>query len=116
VAAEDDLLTQFLWRSVRGKLLARAGRIDEGALIAREAVRLAHTSDDPVAQGNAVLALAEVHALGGHDADAAASLDAAIARFDAKGSVASIVEARRRMDQVSAWRGSSQPRGIGRIG
>ncbi|HEX9641291.1 MAG TPA: adenylate/guanylate cyclase domain-containing protein, partial [Candidatus Krumholzibacteria bacterium] len=31
-AAPDDLLTQFLWRGTRGKLLARAGRFEEGAV------------------------------------------------------------------------------------
>ena len=100
VAAEDDLLTQFLWRGVRAKLLAREGRFDEGAAMAREAVRLAHTSDDPVAQGNALVALAEVSVLGDRRAEATSALGTAIARFEAKGSVASIAWASRPPEQV----------------
>jgi ATP/maltotriose-dependent transcriptional regulator MalT len=100
VAAEDDLLTQFLWRGVRGKILARAGRFDEGVTFAHEAVRLAHTSDDPIAQGNALVDLAEVFVLGGHAADAGPSLDAAIARYEAKGSIASVAWARARMERI----------------
>jgi len=80
VAAEDDLLTQLLWRGVRGKILARSGRFDDGLAMAREAVRLAHTSDDPTAQGNALADLAEVYMLGGQASEATTALDAAMAR------------------------------------
>src|SRR5438093_8039107 len=58
-AAPDDLATQCLWRGVRAKLLARGGRVDDGVAMAREAVRLARTSDDPIGQGDALLALAQ---------------------------------------------------------
>ena len=44
-AAADDLWTQVLWRSVRGKILARQGRVEEGAALAREAVRLIERTD-----------------------------------------------------------------------
>jgi tetratricopeptide (TPR) repeat protein len=104
VAAQDDLLTQLLWRGVRGKLLARSGRYDEGVEVAREAVRLAHTSDDPTAQGNALADLAEVFVFGGQDSEASTTLDAAMARFESKGNLASAAEARRRLDRLSAER------------
>jgi class 3 adenylate cyclase/tetratricopeptide (TPR) repeat protein len=120
VAADDDLLTQYMWRGVRAKLLARAGRFEEGAAIAREAVRLAHTSDDPTAQGNALLDLAEVLEGGGQTAEAAASLMAAAARFEAKGNVVSAADARRRLERIGVPGlgavPSDQLRGMGRIG
>ena len=100
VAAPDDVLTQFLWRGIRGKLLARAGRIEEGVAASREAVRLAHTSDDPTAQGNALVDLAEVLVAGGQVSDAAATLAAAVGRFDAKGHVTAAAAGRRRLDRL----------------
>jgi hypothetical protein len=120
VAADDDLLTQYMWRGVRAKLLAHAGRFEEGAAIAREAVRLAHTSDDPTAQGNALLDLAEVLEGGGQPAEAAAPLMAAAARFEAKGNVVSAADARRRLERMGVPGlgavPSDQLRGMGRIG
>jgi tetratricopeptide (TPR) repeat protein len=104
VAAADDLLTQLLWRGVRGKLLARSARFDDGVEVAREAVRLAHTSDDPTAQGNALADLAEVFMLGGRGSEASTALDAAMARFESKGNLSAASEARRRLDQVAAER------------
>jgi hypothetical protein len=97
VAAPDDLWTQYLWRSTRGKLLAREGQLDEGVQMVREAVRLAHTSDDPVAQGNALLDLAEVLEAAGQVVDARASIVAAAARFEAKGNLVSVATAAGRM-------------------
>jgi len=101
---------------VRGKILARSGRFEDGVAMAREAVRLAHTSDDPTAQGNALADLAEVFMLGGQASEATTALDAAMARFDSKGNLAAAAEARHRIAKVSAERGEVQPRGIGRIG
>ena len=97
-ASEDDLLTQILWRAVRGKLLARQGHHDEARDMAREAVRLAQTSDDPTAQGNALVDLAEVLAAAGQAADAEASLSAATGRFEAKGSTVGVAAARARLE------------------
>ncbi len=137
VAAADDLLTQFLWRGTRGKLLARDGRWEEGATLAREAVRLAHTSDDPTAQGNALMDLAEVLEAGGQAAEAHAALVNAVARFEKKGNVVAAASAQGRLREASGHvasgdgqaatpggplsqgpdtPGLDQVRGIGRIG
>jgi ATP/maltotriose-dependent transcriptional regulator MalT len=59
-AAADDLWTQVLWRSVRGKILARQGRVEEGVSLAREAVRLIERTDLLTHRGDALLDLAEV--------------------------------------------------------
>jgi hypothetical protein len=42
---DDDIPTQFFWRSVRGKLLACDGRAAEAEDLAREAVALAEATD-----------------------------------------------------------------------
>jgi tetratricopeptide (TPR) repeat protein len=109
VAAADDLLTQFLFRQTRAKLLARAGRVDQGADLAREAVRLAHTSDDPTAQGNALMDLAEVLSAAGLTAEAEATLVEAAARFEAKGNTAADALASARLRES----GGTQPSGRG---
>ncbi len=101
VAADDDLLTQFLWRGTRAKLLARDGQHAEAAAMGREAVRLATTSDDPVAQGNALLDLAEVLEAGGEPAEAASSLVAALARFEGKGDIVSTATVRQRIEALA---------------
>jgi tetratricopeptide (TPR) repeat protein len=101
-AADDDLLTQILWRAVRGKLLARSGRVEEASVVAREAVRLAQTSDDPTAQGNALVDLAEVLEAAGQQTEAEASLSAAIRRYEAKGNTVAAATSRDRLDSMRA--------------
>jgi class 3 adenylate cyclase len=101
VAAPDDLLTQFLFRGTRAKILARAGLVDQGAELAREAVRLAHTSDDPTAQGNALLDLAEVLNTAGQVTEVEATLAAAAARFEAKGNAAAGALAHAQLQRVN---------------
>jgi class 3 adenylate cyclase/tetratricopeptide (TPR) repeat protein len=59
-AATDDLLTQVLWRSVRGKILASRGRREEGEALSRQAVRLIERTDLLNDHGDALLDLAEV--------------------------------------------------------
>ena len=60
IAAADDLSTQVLCRSVRGKILARQGRGEDGKALAREAVRLVERTDLLTQHGDALLDLAEV--------------------------------------------------------
>lgn len=55
VAAPDDLTTQFLWRGVRGKLLARMTRVEDGLAMLREALALTRRSDEPIAPANALM-------------------------------------------------------------
>ncbi len=111
VAAADDVFTQVLWRGVRAKLLARAGDLNAAIAMATEGVGLAHTSDDPIAQGNVLVDLALVHAIGGDVTAGSVALEEGLTRFAAKGSARSAVVAR------SSFEGAvTQPRGTGRIG
>ena len=44
-AARSDLLTQMMWRSVRARVLARRGELEQAEALARDAVSLAEQTD-----------------------------------------------------------------------
>jgi len=94
LADPEDLTSQHLWRSVRGKILARRSRADEAETLLRGAVELTRRSDDPDARGSALLDLAEAMALMGRDAEAAEAATEAAVLFDRKGNVVSAQRAR----------------------
>ncbi|HEY7660141.1 MAG TPA: adenylate/guanylate cyclase domain-containing protein [Actinomycetota bacterium] len=96
-AAADDVFSQTLWRSVRAKVLARRGELDEATALATEAVRLIDETDDPDSQGNARMDLAEVVALAGRAEEAQEVVRRAASSFEAKGNVVSAERARERL-------------------
>src|SRR3989449_8247153 len=71
-AATDDALSQFLWRAVRAKVLARRGEPESPEKLAREAVALADSTDYLDPRGTVHLALAEVLRLAGREREATA--------------------------------------------
>jgi DNA-binding SARP family transcriptional activator len=93
VAAPSDVSSQYLWRGIKGKLLARDGAADEGISLATSGVSQTRTSDDIEAQGNASMFLAEAQAAAGRDGDAVRSAAEARALFEAKGNVVSAARA-----------------------
>ena len=93
VAAPSDVSSQYLWRGIKGKLLARDGDHDQGITLATSAVDQTRTSDDLEAQGNALLFLAEAQAAAGREGDAARSAAEARALFEAKGNIVSAARA-----------------------
>jgi Flp pilus assembly protein TadD len=93
-SAEDDLTHQVLWRSVRGKVLARRGESDGAESLAREAVALVLDGDEPDAQANALMDLAEVLTLAGKTSEAEPVLADAVRRFEEKGNIVSAGRAR----------------------
>ena len=97
VAAEDDVTSQVLWRQVRGKLLARHGLAPEAETLAREAVRLVRTSDEPDSQASALMDLGETLVLVGKLREAVPTFEEAIALLEAKGNVVSATRARTRL-------------------
>jgi hypothetical protein len=102
IAAADDVATQYLWRSVRAKLVARQGRFAEAEALATEAIRIIGTAQDPDSQGYAAIDQAEVFRLAGRREDAMRAAEAAAALFDRKANLASAGRARRLRDEIDA--------------
>jgi class 3 adenylate cyclase/tetratricopeptide (TPR) repeat protein len=95
LAAEDDLVSQVIWRSARAKIDARATGAVHAERLAREAVDLAATTDDLVMHGRALVDVAFVLRVLAPAAETAPVLDAAIALFDQKGDTVDADRARR---------------------
>jgi DNA-binding SARP family transcriptional activator/predicted ATPase len=92
--AADDVPTQFLWRAVRARLLARTGESAEAEALVREAIRLADTTDALNQRATLSLHLGEVLRLGGRLREASDAVEEAIRLFEEKGNVASLGRAR----------------------
>ncbi len=105
VAAADDVSTQFLWRSVRGRILARRGETEEAERVAQEALRLISESDDLESRGQALLSLAEVLALSGRTAAAETRAVEAIEVWERKGDVVSAMQAREFIERIRSGTG-----------
>jgi ATP/maltotriose-dependent transcriptional regulator MalT len=58
--ADDDIVTQVIWRGVKAKVLAEQGRCEDAEALAREAVALVAPTDLLSDHGDAMLALADV--------------------------------------------------------
>jgi tetratricopeptide (TPR) repeat protein len=98
LASADDVVSQFLWRCVQAKLLARERQHEEAGTSIDEAIGLIGGSDWLDGQGNGFMDLAEVRRLGGRIGDALEALAQASARFTAKGNIVSA----RRADELAA--------------
>ena len=70
LTAKDDLVSQYLWRGVRAKTLARSGRPEEAERLAREAVELSARTDALNDQADMTSALFEVLRLTGRREEA----------------------------------------------
>jgi class 3 adenylate cyclase len=97
LASPDDVASQFLWRCVLAKLLARDHEHQLSDALISEAVDLIGSSDWLDWQGNGFMDLAEVCRLGGRIADAVGALGQASLRFAEKGNVVSA----RRADELA---------------
>jgi len=93
VASADDVPSQFLWRCVRAKLLARTGEQDRADALIAEATKLIGGTDWLGWQGNGFMDLAEVHRLAGRTSQALDALAQADACYVAKGNVVSAKQA-----------------------
>jgi ATP/maltotriose-dependent transcriptional regulator MalT len=89
LAAADDLASQIGWRSVRAKVLARRGELEQAERLGREAVEIAERTDGLDWLANALVDLAEVFRIGGRAAEAVAALEEALRLYEAKGVVPS---------------------------
>ena len=102
IAAADDVSTQYLWRTVRAKLLARRGQHTEAEAMANEAIRIIEAAQDPDSQGYAYLDLSDVLRFAGRFEDAVAAAETAVERFEIKGNVSSAARAKAAADALLA--------------
>jgi tetratricopeptide (TPR) repeat protein len=101
LASPDDRLSHGLWRQVRAKLTARAGRHAEAEAIAREAVALFAATDMVDDQAHAHAALAEVLSQAGSPGEAA-ELERAVKLFESKGNIVGAERARAALVEIPA--------------
>jgi DNA-binding SARP family transcriptional activator len=95
--AEDDVVSQMGWRSVRAKVLAARGEHRDAERLAREAVAFAAQTDLLALAGDAFADLATVLEAGGDPHGAAEALDEALERYERKGAAVQAARARERL-------------------
>ena len=103
-AAPDDMSAQILHRIVRGRLLARAGDLDEADRLTAEAVTIAGRTDWLVDRGDALMARGEVLRVRGRADEASRAFHKAFDLYTRKGNVVLAERARAVVDAVPAWR------------
>ena len=95
--AEDDVTTQVLGRSARARIESARGRSEEAERLARDAVKLAATTDDLNMRGDTLVDLATVLLAAGDRDGAAEVFESALALYGSKGNVAAEAATRRLM-------------------
>src|SRR5262249_13533072 len=94
----NDVASQFLWRCVQAKLVARDGQFQESGSIIAEAIELIGGSGWVDWQGDGVIGLAQIYPVRGRSRNALPAPAQASARFGAKGNIVSA----RRADKLAA--------------
>ena len=84
-AADDDMTTQVVWRSVRARVLSVGARHADAQALAEEAASLAADTDDVNMRADTLLDLAAVLRAAGRDADALPPLRQALDLYEGKG-------------------------------
>jgi|SRR5579859_371756 len=102
LGAEDDLMTQYLWRQAKAKVLARRGETEQAKQLAREAVEIALDTDMLNEQGDAYFDLGEVLVLAGDPAGAAEAYGQALDCYERKGNVVLAERTRTAVEQLAA--------------
>jgi tetratricopeptide (TPR) repeat protein len=100
--AEDDLVTQVMWRTAQARILAARERAPEAELLAREGVTLAEETDDLNMRGDTFVDLGEVLRIAGGEKGAADAFGRALQLYDAKGNLVGAQDARRRLASLDA--------------
>jgi DNA-binding SARP family transcriptional activator len=88
-APRGDVLAQFSWRALQGKLLVQEGLLREGENLAGEAVRIVEHTDALTHHGEVLLDFAHVLCSADRHAEAATHIEKALNLFDLKENVAS---------------------------
>jgi class 3 adenylate cyclase/tetratricopeptide (TPR) repeat protein len=100
LAASDDVTSNLLWRQVRAKLEARAGRHADAEQIAHEAVVLGERTDMLNWHANALVDLADVYVLAGRPEQGVAPLEQALALYERKGNLVSAAKTRAALTEL----------------
>ena len=88
-SADEDIVSQVIWRGALGKTLTRGGRVDDGEALAREAVTRAEATDALNMRADAAMDLGEVLRLAGRATEAASAFRRAKELYERKGNVVS---------------------------
>jgi predicted ATPase/class 3 adenylate cyclase len=99
LAGPDDISSQVLWRTVRGKIIARRGEAEEGVRLIREALELIGRAEEPESMAYAYADLGEALELAGHPDEARHALSSALALFEGKGDIVSARRVRERLGE-----------------
>jgi tetratricopeptide (TPR) repeat protein len=102
LAAPDDVVTQVLWRTVLARILSKRGEANEAEPLARRAVELIETTDEPDSRGVALLTLAEVLFAAAKEEEAAQTAAQAATSFRAKGNVVDSARAELLVERLDA--------------
>jgi hypothetical protein len=102
LAADDDVITQSLWRGVRATVLARRGGLAEAERLARQAVALAERTDFVNHQAESHAVLGAVLGWRGRYEGSQAELREALRLYEEKGNLMAAMEVR--ADLASATR------------
>ena len=102
LAAQDDLVTQVVWRGVRARCLARRDQLDDAEGLAREAVALAEATDLLNHRADAFVDLGIVLGTLGRGEEAQTTFAEAVRLYELKGNV--VAAARVRSDLVMSAR------------
>jgi ATP/maltotriose-dependent transcriptional regulator MalT len=101
-AAADDVASQSQWRSVRAKIAAAEGRLDEADRLARESTAISDGTDHLNQIGYSYLALAVVLHAAGKRAEAEAAAGRSLEAMERKGNVVWAGKARRLLEELAA--------------
>ncbi|HUK95429.1 MAG TPA: adenylate/guanylate cyclase domain-containing protein [Gaiellaceae bacterium] len=104
LGADDDIMTQMLWRQVLARIKAQRGEVERAERLAREAVAYGESTDGLIGRALAHLDLAEVLERAGRHEEAADEIRKALALCEQKGDVAMAAQARERLGSLEAPR------------
>jgi class 3 adenylate cyclase/tetratricopeptide (TPR) repeat protein len=102
LGAPDDLVTQYKWRALRAKVLAREGDFEEGERLAREAVELVARTDYINGAGEAFWSLGDVLERAARPEEAKQAYTESVRVFGKKGNVVRAGQARERLAHLES--------------
>jgi class 3 adenylate cyclase/tetratricopeptide (TPR) repeat protein len=97
LGVDDDIVTQFEWRTALAKVHALRRDLDGAERLAREAVQIADKTDYMSQRGNVWMRLAEILRMAGKTDKAVGALRRALSLYETKGNVVGAERVRREL-------------------